>query len=132
MVASAIIVSSYSSDESVGSPPSRVILFGDIPAVIPSIFMVAPKISTTTPIISYVAPVVGTTLVASPTGLCGLVPYSNSDLDSPDEMDSPEHITPLPVTSPFVCTDSSEDSNSSNAPPSQDLYMTTITHWRSK
>ncbi|GJZ59776.1 hypothetical protein Tco_0615592 [Tanacetum coccineum] len=26
-----------------------------------------------------------TTLVASPTGLCGLVPYSGSDSDSPDE-----------------------------------------------
>ncbi|GJU96849.1 hypothetical protein Tco_1321605 [Tanacetum coccineum] len=36
MAASAIIISSDSSDESVGSPPSRVILFGDIPTVIPS------------------------------------------------------------------------------------------------
>ncbi|GJT44601.1 hypothetical protein Tco_0953316, partial [Tanacetum coccineum] len=36
MAASAIAISSDSSDESVGSPPSRVILFGDIPIVIPS------------------------------------------------------------------------------------------------
>nr|GEY51804.1 hypothetical protein [Tanacetum cinerariifolium] len=132
MAASAIIVSSDSSNESVGSPPSRIILFGNIPAIIPSISMVAPETSTTTHIISYVAPVVGTTLVASPTRLCGFLPYSNSDLESHDEMDSPEHITLLPATSPFLCTDSSEDSNSSNAPPSQDLYMTAIAHWRSK
>nr|GEZ89181.1 hypothetical protein [Tanacetum cinerariifolium] len=69
--------------------------------------MVAPETSTTTPIISSAAPTVGTTLVASLTGLCGLVPYSDSDSDSPDEMDSPQHITPLPATSPFVCIDSS-------------------------
>nr|GEX64387.1 putative reverse transcriptase domain-containing protein [Tanacetum cinerariifolium] len=94
MAASTIIVSSYSSDESVGSPPSRVILFSDIPAVIPSISMVAPETSTTTLIILYAAPVVGTTLVTSPTRLCSLVPYSDSDSDSPNEMDSPEHITP--------------------------------------
>nr|GFC63262.1 hypothetical protein [Tanacetum cinerariifolium] len=69
MAASTIIVSSDSSDESVGSPPSRVILFGDIPTVISFIFMVAPETSTTAPVISSAAPVVETTIVASPTGL---------------------------------------------------------------
>ncbi|GKF98118.1 hypothetical protein Tco_0296901, partial [Tanacetum coccineum] len=58
MAASAIAISSDSSDESVGSPPSRVILFGDIPTVIPSTFVVAPETSTIAPVISYVAPVV--------------------------------------------------------------------------
>ncbi|GJS35695.1 hypothetical protein Tco_0534077, partial [Tanacetum coccineum] len=72
-------------DESVGSPPSRVILFGDIPTVIPSTSVVALETSTIAPVISSVAPVVETTLVASPTGLCGLVPYSGSDSNSPDE-----------------------------------------------
>ncbi|GJR07819.1 hypothetical protein Tco_0790471 [Tanacetum coccineum] len=38
MAASAITISSDSSDESVGSLPSRVILFGDIPTVIPSTY----------------------------------------------------------------------------------------------
>ncbi|GJS26301.1 hypothetical protein Tco_0486921 [Tanacetum coccineum] len=85
MAASAIIISSDSSDESVGSPPSRVILFGDIPTVIPSTSVVAPETSTIAPVISSAAPVVETTLVASPTGLCGLVPYTGSDSDSPDE-----------------------------------------------
>ncbi|GJV13719.1 hypothetical protein Tco_1355260 [Tanacetum coccineum] len=101
MATSAIAISSDSSDESVGSPPSRVILFGDIPTVIPSTSMVALETSTIAHVISTVAPVVETTLIASPTGLCGLVPYSGFDSDSPDEMSSPEHISPLPAISPI-------------------------------
>ncbi|GJV99196.1 putative reverse transcriptase domain-containing protein [Tanacetum coccineum] len=114
MAASAIIISSDSSDESVGSPPSRVILFGDIPTVIPSTSVVALETSTIAPVISPAAPMVETTLVASPTGLGGLVPYTGSDSDSPDEMTSPEHISPLPAISPFICTDSSEAPDSSD------------------
>ncbi|GJT34568.1 hypothetical protein Tco_0924987 [Tanacetum coccineum] len=132
MAASAIIISSDSSDESVGSPPSRVILFGDIPTVIPSTSVVAPETSTIAPVISSAAPMVETTLVASPTGLCGLVPYTGSDSDSPDEMSSPEHISPLPAISPFICTDSSEAPDSSDGPPLQDPYVTTIARWRSR
>ncbi|GJW30795.1 hypothetical protein Tco_0047670 [Tanacetum coccineum] len=132
MAASAIAISSDSSDESVGSPPSRVILFGDIPIVIPSTSVVAPETSTIAPVISSVAPVVETTLVASPTGLCGLIPYSDSDSDSPDEMSSSEHISPLPAISPFLCTDSSEAPDSSDGPPSQDPYVMTVARWRSK
>ncbi|GJX86156.1 hypothetical protein Tco_0336930 [Tanacetum coccineum] len=56
MAASTIIISSDSSDESVGSPPSRVILFGDIPTVIPSTSVVAPETSTIAPVISSAAP----------------------------------------------------------------------------
>ncbi|GJT43965.1 reverse transcriptase domain-containing protein [Tanacetum coccineum] len=132
MAAPVIAISSDSSDKSVGSPPSRVILFGDIPTVIPSTSVVAQETSTTAPVISSAAPVVETAIVASPTGLCGLVPYSNSDSDSPDEMDSPEYITPLPVTSPFLCTDSSKASDSSDGPPSQDPYVSTVARWRSR
>ncbi|GJR55556.1 hypothetical protein Tco_1406077 [Tanacetum coccineum] len=132
MAASAIAISSDSSDESVGSPPSRVILFGDIPTVIPSTSVVAPETSTIAPVISSAAPVVETTLVASPTGLCGLVPYSGSDSDSPDEMSSPEHISPLPAISPFLCTDSYEAPDSFDGPPSQDPYIATVARWRSR
>ncbi|GJV62277.1 hypothetical protein Tco_1468377 [Tanacetum coccineum] len=132
MAASAIAISSNSSDESVGSPPSRVILFGDIPTVIPSTSVVAPETSTIAPVISSAAPVVETTLVASPTGLCGLVPYSGSDSDSPDEMSSLEHISLLPAISPFLCTDSSEASDFSDGPPSQDPYVATVARWRSR
>nr|GEU38228.1 reverse transcriptase domain-containing protein [Tanacetum cinerariifolium] len=138
MAASAIAISFDSFDESVGSPPSQVILFGDIPTVIPSTSVIAPETFAITPVISFVALVVETTIVASPTGLCGLVPYLNSDSDSPNEMASPEYITLLPATSPFLFTDSSEysdpseASNSFEAPPSQDPYVTTVAHWRSR
>ncbi|GJX05017.1 hypothetical protein Tco_0190933 [Tanacetum coccineum] len=132
IAASAIAISSDSSDESVGSPPSRVILFGDIPTVIPSTFMVALKTFTIAPVISSATPVVETTLVASPTGLCGLVPYLGSDSDSPDEMSSPEHISPVPAISPFLCIDSSKAPDSSDGPPSQDPYVATVARWRSR
>ncbi|GKD26054.1 hypothetical protein Tco_1232268, partial [Tanacetum coccineum] len=92
-------------DESVGSPPSRVILFGDILTVLPSASVVALETSTIAPIISSVAPVVETTLVVSPTGLS---------------------------ISPFLCTDSSEAPDSSNGPPSQDPYVATVARWRSR
>ncbi|GKD84331.1 hypothetical protein Tco_1355485 [Tanacetum coccineum] len=132
MAASTIAISFDSSDENVGSLPSRVILFGDIPTFIPSTSVVAPETSTIAPVISSVAPVVETTLVVSPTGLCGLVPYSGSDSDSPDEVSSPEHISPLPAISPFLCTVSSEAPDSSYGPPSQDPYVATVVRWRSR
>ncbi|GJZ85760.1 putative reverse transcriptase domain-containing protein [Tanacetum coccineum] len=132
MEASTIAISSDSSDESVGSPPYRVILFGDIPIVIPSTSVVAPETSTIAPVISSVAPVIETTLVASPTGLCSLVPYSDSDSDSPDGMSSPEHISPLPAILTFLCTDSSKAPDSFDGPPSQDPYVMAVARWRSK
>nr|GEX92051.1 hypothetical protein [Tanacetum cinerariifolium] len=88
--ASAIAISFDYSDESGGSPPSRVILFGNIPTVIPSTSVIAPETSVIAPVISYASPMVETTIVASPTGLCGLVSYSNSNSNSPDEMASPK------------------------------------------
>ncbi|GJR22007.1 hypothetical protein Tco_0970534 [Tanacetum coccineum] len=132
MAASAIAISFDSLDESVGSPPSWVILFGDIPTIIPSTSVIAPETPAIAPVISSAALMVETTLVASPIGLCGLVPYSDSDSDSPDEMDSPEYITPLPATSPFLFTDSPKASDSSDGPPSQDPYVATVARWRSK
>ncbi|GKF53109.1 hypothetical protein Tco_0160019, partial [Tanacetum coccineum] len=61
MAALAITISFDSSDESVGSPPSWVILFGDIPTVSPSTSVVAPETSTIAPVISSAAPMVETT-----------------------------------------------------------------------
>ncbi|GJY26214.1 hypothetical protein Tco_0400940 [Tanacetum coccineum] len=132
MAALAIAISFDSSDKSVGSLPSRVILFGDIPTVIPSTLVVAPETSTIAPPISSTAPVVEMTLVASPTGLCCLIPYSDSNSDSPDEMSSPEHISPLPSISPFLCIDSFEAPDSSDRPPLQDPYVATVARWRSR
>ncbi|GKC74812.1 hypothetical protein Tco_1120695, partial [Tanacetum coccineum] len=51
MAASAIAISSDLSDESVGSPPSRIIPFSDVPTVIPSTSVVDPKTSTIAPVI---------------------------------------------------------------------------------
>ncbi|GJX86153.1 hypothetical protein Tco_0336927 [Tanacetum coccineum] len=48
------------------------------------------------------------------------------------EMSSPEHISPLPAISPFICTNSSEAPDSSDGSPSQDPYVATIAHWRSR
>nr|GFC95033.1 hypothetical protein [Tanacetum cinerariifolium] len=71
MAASAIIISFDSSDESVGSPPSWVILFGDIPTVIPSTSVIAPETYAIAHVISSATHVVETTLVASITDLLG-------------------------------------------------------------
>ncbi|GKF05706.1 hypothetical protein Tco_0036374, partial [Tanacetum coccineum] len=46
-----------------------------------------------------------------------------SDSDSPDDKASPEYISSLPATSPFLCTDSLETSDSSDRPLSQDPYV---------
>ncbi|GKB26602.1 hypothetical protein Tco_0866003 [Tanacetum coccineum] len=127
-----LAISFDSLDESVGSPPSRVILFGDIPTVIPSTSMVASETSTIAPVISSSALVVETTLVALPTGLYGLIPYSDSDSDSPDEMSSLEHNSLLPAILPFLCTNSFEAPDSSDGLPSQDPYVATVAHWRSR
>nr|GEU97242.1 putative reverse transcriptase domain-containing protein [Tanacetum cinerariifolium] len=88
MAASAIIVSSNSSDESVGSPPSWVILFGDIPTVVPSTSVIALETSAITHVISSATLMVETTLVASPTGL---VTTRSS---------SPSYFLITPVTAP--------------------------------
>ncbi|GJZ13102.1 hypothetical protein Tco_0548332, partial [Tanacetum coccineum] len=47
-------------------------------------------------------------------------------------MTSPEHISPLPAISPFICTDSSEAPDSSDGPPLQDPYVATVARWRSR
>nr|GEV12719.1 hypothetical protein [Tanacetum cinerariifolium] len=141
MVASAIAISSDSSNESAGSPLSRVILFGYIPTVIPSSSVITLETSAIAFINSSATPVVETTIIASPIRLCGFVWLSSLldlDSDSPDEMASLEYITLLPATSSFLFTNSFEDSdpseasNSSEAPPSHDPYVTTIAHWRSR
>nr|GEX19460.1 putative reverse transcriptase domain-containing protein [Tanacetum cinerariifolium] len=105
MAASAIIVSFDSSDKSVRSPPSRVILFGDIPTVIPFTSVISLETSAIAHVISSATLVVKTTLVASLTGMS---------------------------TSPFLYTNSSEASDSSDGSPSQDPYAITVACWRSR
>ncbi|GJW81506.1 hypothetical protein Tco_0145481 [Tanacetum coccineum] len=83
MEASAIAISYDSLDESVGSSPSRVILFGDIPTVIPSTFVVALETSIIALVISSAAPVVETTLVTSPTILIKVTTRPSSSFEFP-------------------------------------------------
>ncbi|GKD92478.1 hypothetical protein Tco_1372315, partial [Tanacetum coccineum] len=81
-----------------------------------------------TPVVSPVAPLVETTIVAPPTGLRDLIPYSDSDSDSPDDRASPEYISSLLATLPFLCIDSLETSSSSDGPPYQDPYVVSVAH----
>nr|GEV59202.1 putative reverse transcriptase domain-containing protein [Tanacetum cinerariifolium] len=107
MAASAIIVSSDSSNESVGSPTSRVILFGDIPTVIPSISVIAPETSAIAPDISSATLVVEMTHVASPTGLSILIrpgeaiplgrPYRTCPNEPRKVMTMRKRVGPLPA-----------------------------------
>ncbi|GJW96968.1 putative reverse transcriptase domain-containing protein [Tanacetum coccineum] len=82
--------------------PSRVILFGAIPAII----LVMPEV----PIVLadlIVALKVGTVLVVSPTEVLDLVDYSSSsDSDSPE--DSLPPVPNLSLVSPFLCSDDSK------------------------
>ncbi|GKB97536.1 hypothetical protein Tco_0983673 [Tanacetum coccineum] len=79
MAALVISISSDSSDESVGSSTSRIILFGIIPAKIPIILPRAPE--------------AGVTVVASPTGVLDLITYCSTNFDSTEDI-SPSELAP--------------------------------------
>ncbi|GJX80028.1 putative reverse transcriptase domain-containing protein [Tanacetum coccineum] len=97
-----ISISSDSSEDSVGTPAGRVILFGTIPTTIPDTTPVVtplttqtdtPVIPTETPIIAPTIPTIPTIQPASPEY------YAASDSD-PDPIRDPssDHIPPLPAT----------------------------------
>ncbi|GKA03052.1 hypothetical protein Tco_0675833 [Tanacetum coccineum] len=91
MVISVILVSSNSSEYSVGTPAGRVILFGTIPTTIPD----------TTPVIT--PPITQTDTTVIPTEIPIIAP----------------NIPPLPAISPFLSsTDDTTDSDTSDTPPS--------------
>ncbi|GJV24465.1 hypothetical protein Tco_1377160 [Tanacetum coccineum] len=103
MAAPIISISSDTSEESVGSHAPRVILFGVIPAIIP----VIPEV----PVVladPIVTPEVGTVSVVSPAGVLDLVDYSSSSDSDPSE-DSLPPAPDLPLVSPFLCSDDSDD-----------------------
>ncbi|GJS77573.1 hypothetical protein Tco_0727454 [Tanacetum coccineum] len=116
MVAPIILISSDSSDESVGSSSSRIILFGTILTEIP----------TETHVIPPVAPEAETARVASPAGVLDLITYSSTDSNTSEDLPSPEHFSTIPATLPFLRTDSFEafDSDSSDRPLSLDSHET--------
>ncbi|GJW82843.1 hypothetical protein Tco_0155988 [Tanacetum coccineum] len=119
MAISIILVSSDSSEDSVGTPAGRVILFGTIPTTIPDATLSVTSPTThidTTPI-----PIVSPTIPPSPDYTPASPDYSPvSDTEfNPSKDLSSDHITPLPATSPFLSsTDDSLDSDIPNTPPS--------------
>nr|GEU72154.1 putative reverse transcriptase domain-containing protein [Tanacetum cinerariifolium] len=110
MAAPVILISSDSSEESVGSHVPRVILFGAIPAIIHVIPMVPAEVLIVhaDPL---VVPEVGAVYVTSPVGVLDLVGYSSSYLD-PSENSLPLALE-LPLILPILCFDDSEADNES-------------------
>ncbi|GKC46522.1 hypothetical protein Tco_1064244, partial [Tanacetum coccineum] len=102
MAAPIISISSDSSEESVASHASRVILFGAIPAIIHVILEVL-----IIPADTIVAPEVGTISFVSSARVLDLVDYSSSS-DSDQSEDSLPPAPDFPLVSPFLCSDDSE------------------------
>ncbi|GKF12194.1 hypothetical protein Tco_0050120 [Tanacetum coccineum] len=111
MAISIILISSDSSEESVGTSAGRVILFGTILATSPDTALTVTLPTTHA----------DTTLTpASPDYTPASLGYSPSDTESdPSEDPSLDHIPPLPATSPFLSsTDDSSNSDIPDTPPS--------------
>nr|GEW31193.1 hypothetical protein [Tanacetum cinerariifolium] len=107
MATSVISISLDSSEDSMGTPTGRVILFSTIPTTIPDTTPVIAPPTTETPI---VAP----TIPSSPD-------YSSaSEAESdPSEDSASGHIPPLPAISPFLSSDDETiDSDTLDTPPS--------------
>nr|GEY07008.1 reverse transcriptase domain-containing protein [Tanacetum cinerariifolium] len=126
MAISIILVSSYSTEESVGTSTGRVILFGTIPTTIldTTLSMIPPSTHVDTKLI----PIGISTIPSSPDYTPVSPDYaptasdysSASDTESdPSEDLSPDHIPPPPATLPFLSlTDDSLDSDIRDTPPS--------------
>ncbi|GJX37201.1 hypothetical protein Tco_0250504, partial [Tanacetum coccineum] len=114
-----ISVSSDSSEDSVGTPAGRVILFGTIPTTIPD---ATPSVtSPTTHIDTIPIPTVSPAIPPSPDYTLASLDYSptsDTEFDSSEDPSS-DHIPPLPATSPFLSsTDDTSDNDIPDTPPS--------------
>ncbi|GJS17898.1 putative reverse transcriptase domain-containing protein [Tanacetum coccineum] len=110
-----ILVSSDSSEESVGTSTGRGILFGTIPDTTPSVIPPTTRIDTT------LIPTISPTIPSSPDytpASHDYLPASDTEFD-PFKDPSSDHIPPLAATSPFLSlTDDSSDSDITDTPPS--------------
>ncbi|GJY85618.1 hypothetical protein Tco_0499644 [Tanacetum coccineum] len=116
VMAISVISVSYSSEDSVGTPAGRVILFGTIPTTIPDTTLSV--IPPTTYIDTTSIPTVSPTIPPSPDYTPASPDYSpafDTKFD-PSEDPSSNHIPPLPATSPFLS--STDDSLDCDTPPS--------------
>ncbi|GJZ71168.1 putative reverse transcriptase domain-containing protein [Tanacetum coccineum] len=123
MAISVISVSSDSSEDSVGTPAGRVILFGTIPTTIPDTTPVItpPTTQTDTTVIPTEIPIIAPTIPPSPDytpASPDYSPASDTEFD-PSEDPSSDHIPPLPAISPFLSSaDDTTDSDTPETPPS--------------
>ncbi|GJY42917.1 hypothetical protein Tco_0431130 [Tanacetum coccineum] len=123
MAISVISISSDSSEDSVGTPAGRVILFGTIPTTIPDTTPVItpPATQTDTSVIPTEIPIIAPTIPPSPDYTTASPDYSpTSDSESnPSKDPSSDHIPPLPAMLPFLSSDDdTTDSDTPNTPPS--------------
>ncbi|GKD85044.1 hypothetical protein Tco_1356198, partial [Tanacetum coccineum] len=118
-----ISVSSDSSEDSVGTPVRRVILFGTIPATIRDTtpMITPPTTQTDTTVIPIKIPIIAPTIPLSLDYTPASPDYSPaSDMEfDPSEDPSSNHIPPLPAISLFLSlADGTTDSDTPNIPPS--------------
>nr|GEX08423.1 putative reverse transcriptase domain-containing protein [Tanacetum cinerariifolium] len=114
-----------SSEDSMGTPAGRVILFGTIPTTIPDTTPLIAPPTTDAPIITPTKPPSPNYTPASP----DYSPASEAESD-PSEDPSSSHIPPLPATSSFLSSDDdTTDSDTPDTPPSptHDTPFTEIT-----
>nr|GEV46590.1 putative reverse transcriptase domain-containing protein [Tanacetum cinerariifolium] len=134
MAISVILVSSDSSEDSVGTPTGRVILFGTIPTTIPDTTPVIapPTTQTDTIVIPIDTPITTPTIPPSPNYTPTSPDYSPASKteSDPSEDLSSGHIPPLPAVLPFLSSDDdTTDSDTQDTPPSptHDTPFTEIT-----
>nr|GFA84778.1 hypothetical protein [Tanacetum cinerariifolium] len=120
-----ISISSDSSEDSMGTPAGRVILFGTIPTtILNTTSMITPPTADT--------PIITTTIPPSPDHTPASLDYSPASEAESDPSEDPAsgHIPPLPATSPFLSSDDDNtDSDTPYTPPSptHDTPFTEIT-----
>nr|GEX72672.1 hypothetical protein [Tanacetum cinerariifolium] len=118
-----ISVSSDSSEDSVGTPAGRVILFGTIPTTIPDTTPVItpPTTHTDTTVIPTETPIITPTIPPSPDytpASPDYLPASDTESDLFEDLSS-GRIPPLPVVSLFLSSNyDTTDSDTPNTPPS--------------
>ncbi|GJY65441.1 hypothetical protein Tco_0467679 [Tanacetum coccineum] len=123
MAISIILVLSDSSEEGMGTPVGRIILFGTIPTTIPDTtpIVTPPTTHVDTTLIPFeiptISPIISPSLNYTP-ALPDYSPASDIEYD-PFEYPSSNRIPPLPATSPFLSsTNDSSDNDIPDTPPS--------------
>nr|GEX59236.1 retrotransposon protein, putative, Ty3-gypsy subclass [Tanacetum cinerariifolium] len=123
MAISIISVSSDSSEDSMGTPAGRVILFGTIHTIITDTTPVItlPTTQTDTTVIPTEPPIIAPTIPPSPDYTPTSPDYSPASETESDPSEDPSsgQIPPLPAVSPFLSSDDdTTDSDTPDTPPS--------------